>query len=71
MYELCRLLAPKKVAKVRAVRKLSVRVGVKVDVIGRDCVVVRRDNRFANAWFVSHNGVELPHSFGRDMLVVR
>ena len=72
MYEICRLLAPKKkkTAKVRAPRKPAIRVGCAVKLFDKDCVVVRRDTRYANAWFVSYNGVEINHSFSRDMLDV-
>lgn len=73
MFELCRLLAAKKTTKriARAPRSKPAKAGATVEIFGRPYVLLRRDDRFANAWFVSKDGVQSPHSFSRDMMTVR
>lgn len=71
MFELCRLLAAKRTAKPRAPRNKPAKAGATVEIFGRPYVLVARDDRFANAWFVSKDGVQAPHSFSRDMMTIR
>ena len=60
-----------KVKKPRAARKPSIKVGMSVMCHGRDAVIVERDNRFKDAWFISIDGIRAPLSFSRDMIVFK
>ena len=68
--EITRFLAAttKKAPKARKPRAAAIKIGSPVSVHGRTCIVTRRDTRFANAWFVSFDGKEIPTSFSRDMI---
>lgn len=70
MYEICRLLAAKKVAKPRKKRIAFIKAGTPIVVLGQNAVITRRDDRYTNAWFIAFDGVEYIHSFSRDMIKV-
>ncbi|HBG51918.1 MAG TPA: hypothetical protein DDW89_08950 [Gammaproteobacteria bacterium] len=75
MYEICALLAHKPARrKSSKPRAKAIRVRERCTVLGHECVVTRRDTSHPapyNAWYVADmDGVELPHSFSRDMIVV-
>ncbi|QIG67424.1 hypothetical protein EVB39_095 [Rhizobium phage RHph_TM3_3_9] len=63
--------AAPKVKKPRKAPAIVIKVGKNVWVHGKAAVIVERDTRFANAWFVSIDGVRAPHSFSRDMITAR
>jgi len=72
MYELCRLLAPKKTAKARKPSAPAIRIGCEavLTINGATVVITRKATNSKTAYFVSMNGVELPYSFSRDVLKV-
>lgn len=74
MYEICRFLALKKTNKPRAKtnkpRAKCVRVGSVVEIHGAKCKILRRDEKFKNAWFVEVDGKEYPYSIARNMMKV-
>jgi len=71
MYEICRLLAPKKTAKVRKAAIPAIRIGsqMTLTVNNSEVIVAERDTRTKSAWFVTDlAGNRLPYSFSRDCL---
>lgn len=73
MYELCRLLAPKKNTKVRKPAKPAARVGAvaTLTINQMQVTLIERDTRAKGAWFVAdQSGNRLPYSFARDVLVI-
>lgn len=72
MYEICRLLAPKKTAKVRKPSKPAIHIGAEMTLTinGKKVIVAEKDNRCKSAYFVTDlDGNRLPYSFARDCLV--
>lgn len=72
MYEICNLLAARhpKAKKARKVAAKSIKVGATVILHGKEAIVVERDTKYANAWFLAIDGARLPHSISRDMVKV-
>lgn len=71
MYELCALLSQPKTRKPRKPAAKRITVGCVVEMHGRAHRVTGRDTKYANAWFLMNSdNVDLPYSYGRDMLKV-
>lgn len=68
MFELCALLRSPKVAKPRKAAAPKISAGKVVKINGVEVTVVDRDERYANAWFVT-NGTKTT-SVSRDMIQV-
>lgn len=69
MFELCALLAAKKVKKARKASGPKIAAGANVTVMGNAGVVIGRDAKYANAWIVQGaNGKQM--SFSRDMIAI-
>ena len=70
MYEICALLAAKKVKKARKPAATAIRVGMACTVHGKPGIVTRKDASFKAAYYVAFDGVEAPYSLSRDMIVI-
>lgn len=72
MFEICSLLAARhpKAKRPRKVATKSIKVGATVILHGKEAIVVDRDTKYANAWYLAIDGVRLPHSISRDMVKV-
>jgi hypothetical protein len=71
MFELCALLAPKRIKRARKPSGPKVGPGKAVTVSGHSFTVTGRDTRYTNAWFIARPGETVPFtSVSRDMIVV-